>query len=300
MKWGPEAYLFVAALTFAGMSAGFGVTRFVQATVPLHVRIELIKLGHCLGGIFWLLPFITCNSFTFVGIALNTYLLGSEPYDNVFSPELWRVVRLLRTRGDKMTQYWAYSSLVVHFWFVGGAAVVTLGLGAPSWIFFAIPGFQASHFARLFAYEHWDIAASIAEGIGLLNLTGCFIISCMREDAYVTVWLGVALAERYTHLPAALRCDAHWMRSYELWIEATATADRIEANNIQVVVEVPSPTHDGHSAPAACMLESKVFIAVVTPPNDITTNPSSESIAVQPVSDVERVADITPRTDTVL
>jgi hypothetical protein len=268
-EWSLEAYLYVAALTFAGMSAGFGITRFVQATVPLHVRMELIKLGHCLSGIFWLLPFITCNSFTFVGIALNTYLLGSEPYDNVFSPELWRVVRLLRTRGDKMTQYWAYSSLVVHFWFVVGAAVATLGLDAPAWIFFAIPGFQASHFARLFAYEHWDIAASIAEVVGLLTLTGCLIVSCMRDSVFVSVWLAVALTERYSHLPAALRCDARWMRSYELWIEAVATADRIEVENarcVQVPISASSPKLANASSDAPLESMTLSTTAAVTMP----------------------------------
>ena len=240
IPWTLESYLFVALLTVCGMTAGFGLTQFVQSTVSLRTRIALLKLAHCLGGLLWLLPFITCNPVTFVGIAINTYLLGAEPYDNVFSSDLWRVVRLQRSRGDTMTQYWAYSSLVVHLWFVGGAAVIALGLEAPAWLFFAIPGFQASHFARLLAYEHLDAYASIAECIGMLNITGCFVVSCIQDSTPLPmVWLGVALCERLTHLPSALRRDAEWMRSYDLWDEAQRSADRIEAEDSENVNGAP-------------------------------------------------------------
>ena len=37
-----------------------------------------------------------------------------------------------------------------------------------------------------------------------------------------SLWLGVAVLERMSHLPSAFRGDASWMRSYELWERACA------------------------------------------------------------------------------
>jgi hypothetical protein len=45
-----------------------------------------------------------------------------------------------------------------------------------------------------------------------------------------SVWLGVAVVERATHIPAALRGDAGWMRSYELWERACALASQAEVS----------------------------------------------------------------------
>jgi hypothetical protein len=219
--WPAEGYVFVLLMTSMGLMAGYGLTAMVQATVPLRVRRELLKLCHCIGGLLWLMPFLLCNPVAFVPMALNTFLWGAEPYDNVFSPQLWRIVRRSWARGEKMDMYWAISSVLVHFWFVIGAAVITLGMARPVWFVIAIPCFMASHVARLFAYEHMDRAASVAEAVGVLGLLGCVISALLWwEEIPSTGWIVVATAERCSHLPSCFRNDASWMRSYDLWEDA--------------------------------------------------------------------------------
>lgn len=193
------------------------------------IRREGIKFAHTIGGILWLLPYVACNSAMFVLIAANTYLWGFEPWDNLLSTSYWRVIRVAYAAGDGMALYWAFSSLFVHLLFVGGASVVSLGLSRPGWLVFAVPGFMASHIARILAYDHMDRAASVLELLGMLILTLCFVESIiMREDVLGVAWLAVALLERYSHLPSAIRGNAHWMRSYELWDEALARTLELE------------------------------------------------------------------------
>lgn len=179
-----------------------------------------MKLSHCLAGFFWMLALTVCSPWTFPLIVANTYLWGSEPYDNVFSPEMWRVSMTLARKGIWMHVYWAISSLFLHLWFVAGAAVITIGIEQPQWLVLAILGFTSSHIARLFAYEYKDIPASILEVIGVLFLTSCLTFEALDWSNFRGVWLAVSVLERWTHIPSAFRLDAGWMRSYDLWLAA--------------------------------------------------------------------------------
>jgi len=236
-NWTPFMLIHVTILTFFACFAAFGLTTFVQSVVSLKTRIAMMKLSHCLGGFLWMLAITVCTPWTFPLIVANTYLWGSEPYDNVFSVDMWRVSLALARKGVWMHVYWAISSLFLHVWFVGGAATLTLGVERPEWIVIAIVGFVSSHIARLFAYEYRDVAASILEIVGVLLLTVCLVIEAMDWSTATGVWLTVSVFERWTHIPAAVRGDAGWMRSYDLWLAA--------------VREVPSTSPDDpelHSA----------------------------------------------------
>lgn len=119
--------------------------------------------------------------------------------------------------------YWLVSSLIFHLWFVGGGAAVTMGLERPSYYILAIPGFQASHLARVFAAFYQDEVASIFEVVGICVLGGCVAIGFLDKDSTVAiVWLIVAVVERCSHFPAAFRGDASWMRSFDLWKDMVA------------------------------------------------------------------------------
>jgi hypothetical protein len=92
---------------------------------------------------------------------------------------------------------------------------------------FSVLGFSASHLARMVAFEGRDKLASVLEVIGWLILVGCEVFSIlMGESMFVNVWLLVSIIERYSHIPAAFRGDASWMRSYELWCHAEDTYRR--------------------------------------------------------------------------
>lgn len=68
--------------------------------------------------------------------------------------------------------------------------------------------------------SYWDVTASLLELLGFTIVAGCLVWAALGgRPAVELVWLGVAVAERATHLPAALRGDAGWMRSYDLWEE---------------------------------------------------------------------------------
>jgi len=220
VPWGTAMDVHVGILTLFACIAAFGLTTFVQAVFDMKTKMQLMRLSHCLGGFFWMLGMTVCSPWVFPLIVGNTYLWGSEPYDNVFSPQMWHVAMWHAQRGAWIHVYWAISSLFLHLWFVGGAAVITLGLERPDWMIFAIAGFSASHFARLFAYEYKDRVASILEMIGIGLLSVCLVLEALNWSNLRGVWLAVSVFERLTHLPTAFRFDANWMRSYDLWLAA--------------------------------------------------------------------------------
>ena len=186
-----------------------------------------------------MMPFITCSGWSYLLMAANTYCYGAEPYDNIFSAATWKVAHRLAKRGQTMHVYWLYSSLIVHGWFCGGAAWVVVREERVDWWIIAVFGFMASHLARAQAYDGRDKAASILEVFGVAAVGLCAVITLAGGAYYgtpVKVWVAVAFLERLTHVPAALRSDASWMRSYELWLGA--------------VQEVAGSGGDGATAPA--------------------------------------------------
>ena len=216
----PSVALTLAFFTFFGVIFGTAITAFVQSVVLLHTREQLIVTAHLVGGFVWYISLNSCQKWGFPLLVAQTYLYGAEPYDNLFSAQMWTVcLRMWRKFGEKIHVYWAVSSLVVHTWFVAGAATLSLGITKPSWILFAILGFFCSHVARVFSYHHYDRVASALESMGVGFLIACLVIESLDPNAVRVVWLSPALLERLTHLPAAFRGDASWMRSYELWAE---------------------------------------------------------------------------------
>jgi hypothetical protein len=205
-------------LTISGVLFGFGLTRFVQSLVPLAVRKQLIRFAHLTGPIVWATSMTSCSRVLFPLLVGQTYLWGSEPYDDVFHHVMWqRALRLWREKREWIHLYWLWSSLFVHTWFVGGAAGLLIGVSQPQWLLMVIFGFSFSHLARLFSYSYYDRLASWLEVIGIMFLCWAMVSEILDPHAEHLVWLGVAVFERLTHLPSAIRGDAGWMRSYDLW-----------------------------------------------------------------------------------
>eukprot|EP00027_Filamoeba_sp_ATCC50430_P004144 CAMPEP_0168542124 /NCGR_PEP_ID=MMETSP0413-20121227/1179_1 /TAXON_ID=136452 /ORGANISM="Filamoeba nolandi, Strain NC-AS-23-1" /LENGTH=128 /DNA_ID=CAMNT_0008571977 /DNA_START=388 /DNA_END=774 /DNA_ORIENTATION=- len=126
----------------------------------------------------------------------------------------------------------------MHTWFVFGAAALMVGaLGRPSYMWFAIIGFQCSHLARVFAYDHMDTIASMFELVGIAFLCVCLAAEIVEgADPPATVWFAVSIFERFTHVPAALRRDAGWMKSYDLWLAVEKIAeDNMNKNKVEVM-----------------------------------------------------------------
>lgn len=119
--------------------------------------------------------------------------------------------------GDTMHRYWLWSSIVVHVWLILGAAALTSGVYLPNGYMFAIFGFKLSHIGRLLALDHMDKAASTAEALGIFVLVATTLFSIHDDPWWVSAWFIPLVLERMTHLPTAWRCDAEWMRSYDLW-----------------------------------------------------------------------------------
>jgi hypothetical protein len=187
------------------------------------------------GGFFWMLPPTTCSPWTVLLMIVVLYLWGAEPYDNVLSPELWAVViHRWKKHGQWTDAYWAVSCLLVHLWFAWGAAWMATGVDRPIWYHLAIVGFSSSHIARICSYKYMDAAASALEACGITCVVGCLAWSVsVRDNWPVLVWLAVAAAERCTHLPAAIKGDAAWMRSYDLWLEAQACCATVDCDDEQ-------------------------------------------------------------------
>jgi hypothetical protein len=77
------------------------------------------------------------------------------------------------------------------------------------------------------AFEGRDKLASVLEVIGYADIVGCFLISVLMGESFIAdLWLLVCIIERYSHIPAAFRGDASWMRSFELWCHAEDTYRR--------------------------------------------------------------------------
>lgn len=207
---------------------GFGLTRFVQSTVSLATRQQIIRFGHCTGLLCWMVCLTSCQRFLFPILVGQTFLWGSEPYDDVFNSSLWENASREYKKGSWIHYYWLISSLFIHAWFVAGAAFLMFAIAKPASIFVMIYGFAASHIARLLAYEYYDKAASWFEICGICLLTLAVVIEYLQYDSHnrsamILIWQLVSVLERYTHLPAAFNYDAGWMRSYDLWLQLTTT-----------------------------------------------------------------------------
>jgi hypothetical protein len=213
-----QVVLLWLCLTLLGCAFGFALCRLVQSVVPLRARKELMNFAQIGGMVAWVTPLLVCSPWSFFFMLTTVYMFGCEPFDNVLWPPMWAMVREQWALGRKVYAYWAISSLVVHFWFVGGAAAAVIGIDYPRWFWVAIYGFGASHTARLCAFHHLDRWAGWFEAGGILLLIVCVILAFVEDNMLVQrVWLSVAVAERLTHLPGALRGQVAWMRSYELW-----------------------------------------------------------------------------------
>jgi len=269
LTWSNFTIIHVSILTFFACFAAFGLTAFVQSVLSLKTRINLMKFSHCLGGFLWMLALTVCSPWTFPFIVANTYLWGSEPYDNVFSRDMWRVALALGRKGKWVHVYWAVSSLVLHLWFVGGAAVITMGIERPDWIVLAILGFTSSHIARLFAYEFLDTPASILEVIGVLFLTSCLTFESLHWSNFRGIWLAVSVLERWTHIPSAVRRDAGWMRSYDLWLEAVR---EVPATSPEDGGELPKTDSNASLVANLCMNCRRSSFML---PGNSTTTPAS-------------------------
>jgi len=239
--WNRNSTLSLIFVTIFGVIFGFGLTSLVQGNVSLESRKQLIRAGHFFAGFVWNISLVTCSPWMFTLLVAQTYLYGSEPYDNVFSGDMWRVVIKLWKNGEKVHGYWAISSLLVHLWFVGGAGALALGIERPSWILLGIIGFSCSHIARVFAYDYFDTMASIFEFFGVLILALCLPIEWYTYHTFTFAWLIVSVLERITHLPSAFKRDASWMRSYDLWIQAQEKANVMLSDSDSSVASIELP-----------------------------------------------------------
>eukprot|EP01124_Arcella_intermedia_P022590 TRINITY_DN3392_c0_g1_i2.p1 TRINITY_DN3392_c0_g1~~TRINITY_DN3392_c0_g1_i2.p1 ORF type:complete len:269 (-),score=45.63 TRINITY_DN3392_c0_g1_i2:41-847(-) len=232
-----EIAISLVFLVFFGALSGFGLTYVVQATVPIAIRRELLKGSHFFVGFIWTMATSTCSLWSYPLLVFSTYLWGTEPYDNAFSVSMWKVTNKLWRQGEKIHAYWAVSSLIIHVWFLLGAASLQMGIKRPSWIQVAICGFTCSHMARVFAYDYADTVASVLEVLGVTCLVGCVVMEAMDYSWFSLIWLVVSTVERMTHLPAAFRRDANWMRSYDLWEAATQKAQGVQEEKGYVMLE---------------------------------------------------------------
>lgn len=235
VNWSVETSVTVFCLTLFGAMAGFGLTSIIQSTVSLHARKHIIRTSHFFAGFIWIYMVTVCNPWTYVLIIGTTYLWGSEPYDNVFSKDMWIIVMKLWRSGDKVHLYWAISSLVVHAWFLMAAAAILVGLYKPAWIIFAIFGFSCSHIARVFAYDRMDRVASFLEILGVMFLVICVIFEVLDMNKFRIIWLSISTFERMTHLPAAFKGDAGWMRSYDLWLAAQEKSNGLNQTEVEEI-----------------------------------------------------------------
>ena len=191
-----------------------------------------------------MLALLTCSPWSYIFVVAQLYSFGAEPYDNVFDIKTWQISSRMWKRGETMHYYWLISSLIVHYWFLLGAAWLNMGIYRPSGFLLAILGFKFSHLARVAAYDYYDRLASWLEIMGLLSLTMCFTMVIINKEAVgIAIWFGVAIAERYTHLPAAFKYNANWMRSYDLWLNVVQTDEKMSdrENSMQKHSEVPTP-----------------------------------------------------------
>jgi hypothetical protein len=249
--WTADSVLLLFFLSVFSCFAGFGLNSFIQEAVSLRTRKELLKAVHLFGGFIWFLSILTCSPWSYIPVVAQLYSFGAEPYDNVLSSKVWKISHHLWQQGEKMHYYWLISSLIIHFWFVLGASLICLGMGRPSWFIVAIIGFKFSHLARVWAYDYKDKTASILEVCGISCLALCCIMAGLNsEPVYTTVWLILSTIERLTHLSAALKYDAAWMRSYDLWLAAIAKYHNDKNNS--------STTSNGCSVDYALELESSV------------------------------------------
>ncbi len=154
------------------------------------------------------------------------------------------MVNKLWKKGEKIHAYWAVSSLVVHLWFILGAAWLNIGLERPTWLVIAIVGFSCSHMARVFAYDYHDTIASSLEFLGVMCLLVCCGLEAVNYTVFGLIWLCSSTFERITHLPSALRRDANWMRSYDLWEAAVKKSNEFEPSELKEVVSSPSSPVD--------------------------------------------------------
>ena len=66
---------------------------------------------------------------------------------------------------------------------------------------------------NIFIYSHHDAVASLLEAVGVSGVAACLIWSYAdSQPRWIIMWPVVTMVERSTHLPAALKRDASWMR----------------------------------------------------------------------------------------